>query len=101
MNIHLNILGINSRIRKIMKRKVLISISFTLFGMAIIHACSSAVYQKGDVQLTKIEDLICDLKKVTTDEDKAKITAQIKAHSELFTKNNSSLLNELLSEYLK
>ena len=39
-----------------MKRKVLISITIALFGMAIIHACSSAVYQKGDVQMNKIEE---------------------------------------------
>ena len=52
-------------------------------------------------QLANIEDLIRDLKKASTDEDKAKIKQQINAHSALFTENNSELLGELLSEYLK
>ena len=52
-------------------------------------------------QLGEIEDLIRDLKKAETDEEKAKIKEQIKARSELFTKNNSALLSELLDDYLK
>jgi L-ascorbate metabolism protein UlaG (beta-lactamase superfamily) len=56
MNVHLINSGINSRKKQIMRRKVLISLSITLLGMVIIHACSSAVYQKGDVQMIKIED---------------------------------------------
>ena len=55
MNIHLNKMGIINGKKHIMIRKVLISITIALLGMAIIHACSSAVYQKGDVQMNKIE----------------------------------------------
>jgi hypothetical protein len=39
-----------------MKTKVLISIAVSLFSMVIIHSCSSAVYHKGDTQMSEIED---------------------------------------------
>jgi len=56
MNVRLINMGINRWIKQIMKRKILFSTTIALLGIAIIQACSSAVYQKGDVQLNKIED---------------------------------------------
>lgn len=56
MNVRLINMGINRWIKQIMKRNILFSTIIALLGIAIIHACSSAVYQKGDVQLNKIED---------------------------------------------
>jgi hypothetical protein len=71
-------------------------------GATVLDSIQQLAEQVNDAkQLTNIEDLIRDLKRADTDEDKAKIKQQIKAHSELFTKNNSALLNELLAEYLK
>ena len=71
-------------------------------GATVLDSIQKLAEQVNDAkQLTNIEDLIRDLKKADTDEEKAKIKEQIKAHSELFTKNNSALLNELLGQYLK
>jgi len=71
-------------------------------GAAVFDSITDLAEQVNDaVQLNNIEDLIRDLKKADSEEEKKKIEAQINAHAELFTKNNSSLLNELLSKYLK
>jgi len=71
-------------------------------GATVLDAIQQLAEQVNDArQLTQIEDLVSDLKKAETDEEKAMIREQIKAHSELFTKNNSALLNELLASYLK
>jgi hypothetical protein len=70
-------------------------------GTAVLETIRSLAEQVNDAtQLNNIEDLVGDLKKATTDEEKARIKEQIKVHSELFTKNNATLLNELLSAYL-
>jgi L-ascorbate metabolism protein UlaG (beta-lactamase superfamily) len=43
-------------LKKIINVKVLISVGVTVLGAIIIHACSSAVYHKGDSLVGKIED---------------------------------------------
>jgi hypothetical protein len=71
-------------------------------GSTVLDSVQQLAKQVNDAnQLTHIEDLVRDLKKAGNDTERAKIKEQIKAHSELFTKNNSALLNELLSSYLK
>jgi L-ascorbate metabolism protein UlaG (beta-lactamase superfamily) len=56
MNIHLKNIGINIREILIMKITVLISIAIALLSLVMLHACSSAVYRKGDMKMKKIED---------------------------------------------
>lgn len=71
-------------------------------GASILDSIQQLAEQVNDAkQLSNIEDLMRDLERAETDEEKTKIKEQIRAHSELFTKNNSSLLNDLLSAYLK
>lgn len=71
-------------------------------GTTIFDSIQQLAEQVNDAkQLTKIEDLIHDLKKAENGDEKQKIKEKIKAHTELFTKNNSELLSELLASYLK
>jgi len=42
--------------KKIITKKVLISVVITILTTVVIHACSSAIYRKGDAQMKKIED---------------------------------------------
>lgn len=56
MNIHLKSVRISIRNKQITKIKVLISITMAIISTVIIHACSSAVYHKGDTQMSEIED---------------------------------------------
>jgi hypothetical protein len=71
-------------------------------GATMLDSVQQLAEQVNDAkQLAHIEDLTRDLKKAKTDEEKKKIKERIKAHAELFTKNNSALLNELLAGFLK
>jgi len=71
-------------------------------GSTILDTVQQLSEQINDArQLAEIEEQIRALKKATTDEDKQKIKKIIKAHSDLFTKNNSELLNELLNKYMQ
>lgn len=71
-------------------------------GATIFDSIQQLAEQVNDAkQLTKIEDLIRDLKKAKTGDEKQKIKDKIKAHTELFTKNNSALLSELIASFLK
>jgi L-ascorbate metabolism protein UlaG (beta-lactamase superfamily) len=48
--------GIKIMINKIINRKVLIAMTIAMGSTVVIHACSSAIYRKGDSQMKKIED---------------------------------------------
>jgi L-ascorbate metabolism protein UlaG (beta-lactamase superfamily) len=42
--------------KKIINKKVLISVVITILTTVLIHACSSTIYRKGEAQMNKIED---------------------------------------------
>jgi len=70
-------------------------------GETILDSVQQLAAQVNDAkQLTNIEDLLRDLKKAETPEEQDRIKAKIKAYAELFTKNNSALLSDLLASYL-
>ena len=70
-------------------------------GAAIFDSIQKISERINDAkQLGEIDDLIRDLKKAKTDEKKQRIKESVKAHIELFTRNNSALMCELLANYV-
>ena len=71
------------------------------FGASIFKAVNELASHVNDAkQLSSIRGLINDLKDANSDDEKKKIKAKIKAHSNLFTDDNVDLLKGLLGEYL-
>lgn len=71
-------------------------------GATILDSIQTLAEQVNDAkQLGNVTDLLRDLKKAKTDEEKKAIKEKIKAHTELFTDANSDLLNDLLADSLK
>ena len=71
-------------------------------GAVIFQTIRELAGQVNDAhQLSDVNGLLDDLNEAETDEDKALIKAKIKAHAELFSKDNGDLLKKLLRSFLK
>lgn len=70
-------------------------------GATVLNAITGLATQVNDAkQLREVTGLSQDLKKATTDEQKALIKGKIDAHAKLFSKDNKELLGELLKGIL-
>ena len=70
-------------------------------GASIFQTIRELAIQVSDAhQLSEVKGLIDNLKKAKTEEDKALIKEKIKAHTELFSKDNGDLLKKLLVDSL-
>jgi hypothetical protein len=70
-------------------------------GATIFQTIKELATQVNDArQLREVRDLVRDLAKAKTEDEKAKIKEKMKARAELFSETNGDLLKDLLKEYL-